>query len=211
MTTRAKTKTKRISNPGHKLELARKALSLTRLDIASRIGLDIRQVKQIEAWNIDHINLDNRQLRRVLKDYALLVDLRTREFTGLIDYDKPKTADQRPMIIISNRLISVVSITLVCFAIGFIGWRSYSASTAPTLVIFEPNDGLIVNDVSVKIRGQTSEQTQVYMNGSVVLINPDGTFEADLVLRPGENKLTLTAVNTYSKTTTINRTIFYTP
>ena len=57
------------------------------------------------------------------------------------------------------------------------------------------------------VKGRTSENTDVAINGVSILTEPDGSFSASVPLRPGVNDLSIVATNRLTKTTTVERTI----
>lgn len=86
---------------------------------------------------------------------------------------------------------------------------------APTLEITSPNSGETLGGAEKKVlevQGKTSEATQMYVNDSWVIMNPDGTFNYKVQLQPGENTLTMFAKDDAgNKSVDVVRKVTYNP
>jgi hypothetical protein len=85
---------------------------------------------------------------------------------------------------------------------------------APTLDITGPNYGDTFSGSQnyAEIKGTTSEATQMYVNDSWVIMNPDGSFAYKYQLKPGENTLTMYAKDDAgNKSVEVIRKVTYNP
>lgn len=64
----------------------------------------------------------------------------------------------------------------------------------PTLEITEPQDGQEISQESeIGIRGQTEEGVKVFLNGRMLIVSPEGTFNYPYNLQEGSNTLSFVA------------------
>lgn len=69
---------------------------------------------------------------------------------------------------------------------------------APKLEISSPKNGNTFSGARgalISINGKTDEATQMYVNGSFVILNADGSFDHKYQLAPGDNILTMYAMD----------------
>lgn len=81
----------------------------------------------------------------------------------------------------------------------------------PVLELSAPEDRATITGDSnkVPVQGKTEENTDVTVNGHIVVVHNDNTFSYDFALNEGENKLTVVATDSAGNTTTVERTITY--
>ena len=85
-------------------------------------------------------------------------------------------------------------------------------SEKPALEIYEPEDGKeIQGERKINIRGKTEESAKVFVNGSRIIANSDGTFSTDYQLNDGENILTIKVVDEAFNFTEIERKVIFKP
>ncbi|MCL4416146.1 MAG: FecR domain-containing protein [Actinobacteria bacterium] len=66
----------------------------------------------------------------------------------------------------------------------------------PILTISTPNDGAVVDSPSVQLKGITEKDAEVTVNGNKIAVASDGSFETALILKAGENLITIISTNT---------------
>ncbi len=83
----------------------------------------------------------------------------------------------------------------------------------PNLEISEPDDNKIIQggDKKVKIAGKTDNNVKVYINGSQIVINGDGSFESTQTVNEGDNIFNIQAVDLASNTQEVDRKVTYKP
>lgn len=81
----------------------------------------------------------------------------------------------------------------------------------PILELSSPADNTTVEGDSnkVTVSGKTEENTQITINGRVVVVRSDATFSYDYPLNNGDNKLTIIATDNAGNATTIERMVKY--
>lgn len=88
-------------------------------------------------------------------------------------------------------------------------------SRAPKLEVSEPGDGAVIGGARasvITLKGKTDEATQMYVNGGWIILKADGSFEHQYQLTPGENVLTLYAMDEAgNKSPDVVRRVTYNP
>lgn len=83
----------------------------------------------------------------------------------------------------------------------------------PTLSVLEPEDGKKIQggDKKIKISGKTDTDAKVFVNGTQVIVNSDGSFSIDQPLNDGDNTISIKTVDVASNSTEVQRAVNYTP
>lgn len=114
------------------------------------------------------------------RDYSKYEEVKFRE---KIPIEKPYFPGIRWVFIISFLLLSV-----------FFGWQIYLYFKPPQLEIISPKEMRFKTKKKVfLIKGKVEKDTEVKINGEVVLPDKDGFFEKEVVLFKGENKFLIQA------------------
>ena len=207
--TATKPRPKRTSNPGVRLLRARHKLRLTRKDVAGRLGVSNKEIKLIDQWQVEQ--LDQREVKRLLRQYALLVHLNPAEYEGFATQLDTKPYKKKSLIVLSQTSIVLIAAVITLAIIGFVSWRTFSATNAPQLEVFEPAQGALITTPSLKVTGQASQQAQVFVNGIVAPIDPNGNYTSEVVLQEGINVIEITAVNSFGREVQVIRTVDFSP
>lgn len=206
----APARTKTRSNPGARLQTARRQGGFSRQEVAERLRVPVTAIKYLDRWELD--KLDDTQLNKtIVRRYALLVNLNPTEFEREVPYQKPRQHSQRTMVVLSRLSLSAVAVLAGLAVIGFLAWRTFVATARPTLDISQPPVGLSTDQPSVGVSGRTSGQAQVYVNGFNVPVDPDGGFDTSVILSEGTNTITVTAINSFGRQTEAKRIVQYDP
>jgi len=208
MATTAKAKTR--SNPGRRLELARRRSGLARQAAADRLNIPVQAVKYLDRWELDKIDESYRS-KSVVRRYALLVGLNPADYEHHVPYKPAEPYRFKPMIVLSRLSLSATAVILGLAVIGFLGWRTFVAAARPALDLAQPVVGLITDQPTTAVAGQTSEQAQVYVNGFNVPVDPGGGFNTSVILVEGTNTITITAINSFGRQTQAKRIVRFIP
>jgi cytoskeletal protein RodZ len=101
----------------------------------------------------------------------------------------------------------------ISLLIGFLILASYLifclkiSFSAPNIKIFFPPDNLVTKEKNIEIYGQTSEKTQISINGKQITKNASGTFKEIVELKIGLNSITISGKNRYGQEKIIERQI----
>ncbi|MGF1501931.1 MAG: FecR domain-containing protein [Paracoccaceae bacterium] len=74
-------------------------------------------------------------------------------------------------------------------------FRVIEDRTAPFLAVIEPAEGTILRADRVALSGETEPDAELAVDGTELTPSGDGTFRVDLLLAPGENSVSLVAVD----------------
>lgn len=91
--------------------------------------------------------------------------------------------------------------------------RVFYSNEKPKLELSEPADNQTIQggDKKVRVSGKTDSGNSVSVNGSTTIVDPDGNFSIILNINEGENTISVTASNTFSNSTSLQRKVTYTP
>lgn len=82
--------------------------------------------------------------------------------------------------------------------------RQYlSFSSAPPLEVSSPVDGQTVKERTL-VSGKTDKDVSVKIDGALISVSSDGSFEEEIILPRGDNILTIEAVSRQGKKRTVN-------
>ena len=89
-------------------------------------------------------------------------------------------------------------------------------STPPNLVVTHPLDGQVFEIDEITVNGFATDESGIFIvtvNGGSATLMPDDSFSFTLTLNPGENTITVVAMDNSEKhnTATVTRTVTYTP
>jgi len=79
----------------------------------------------------------------------------------------------------------------------------------PVLDIASPKDGDKTSKEEISITGKTNKETYIHINSQPVVVDAEGNFQFTLKLKPGENKIEITATDVVDNRETKNLTIQY--
>lgn len=197
---------KQAKHPGDTLRQARLQGGLPEAVIARKLGIDLQTLEQLEAWQLDELP-PNPYLLPLTRRYCQLVAL---DFTDLAQTfpealpanrgSELSSAQTQPVrlrrqFVLASSVRVAVLVGLVLIIFGYVLWQGSALGSRPQLDIVSPHSGITISDDTVLIEGQTSQEAQVYINGTSVLVAPNGKFEYSAVLKKGVNELRIEAVN----------------
>lgn len=85
-------------------------------------------------------------------------------------------------------------------------------NSPPDLELFEPEDGKKINgERIVTIKGKTEPDSEVFINDRLVVVGINGSFDYNLNLQDGENKLKIVARDGAGNETIQERKVIYAP
>jgi len=203
-----KQRTKRF-NPGSSLQQARRRTHLTRQDVAARLKVDVADIKHIDLWQIGKLP-PNIRLRSTLRAYAKLLRLDPIPFEQSVAADKSKNYKAGRLWVLSRTTTVMATSIIVILATGFIVWKAFVATALPHLEVLYPPEDYKTVSRSITLKGRTSEGAQIFINGIDVLVEPDGSFASLVILQSGINKIDISAINSYGRSSRLSRTVLST-
>jgi cytoskeletal protein RodZ len=122
----------------------------------------------------------------------------------------PKSNFSLPRFLLTPRFFVLgVAFLLVTGVAGGIGMQVYKFISAPSLQLFTPVQAaeggtqLVVHAKSVSIAGRASIGSAVQVNGKMVAVKEDGSFEELVLVQSGVNSIVVEADNGKKKTTEV--------
>ncbi len=93
--------------------------------------------------------------------------------------------------------------------IYYLGAQIGGIFAAPPLTLANPAEGLVSAVPVLEVKGQTSPESRVQVNGVEKMSNAEGYFSETISLNPGVNKITVTSVKKHSRASTVLRNVVY--
>jgi cytoskeletal protein RodZ len=193
-------------HPGESLRQARLQAGLPEAVIARKLGIDLQTLEQLEGWQLDQLP-PNPYLLPLTRRYCQVVDVDFSNLTQTFPEALPanrgseltsaQTQPVRPrrQFVVASTVRVAVLASLVLVIFGYVLWQGSALGSRPQLEIASPQSGITISEDTVLVEGQTSQEAQVYINGTSVLVAPSGKFEYSAVLKKGVNELRIEAVN----------------
>ncbi|MGI6347602.1 MAG: helix-turn-helix domain-containing protein [Patescibacteria group bacterium] len=104
-----------------------------------------------------------------------------------------------------GRSFLIFFIVLACLLYLFFYFKNIFL--APTLEIYYPENNEITNDFFVEVGGCTEPESEVKINGQIVLIDKDSCFSGQVYLKSGVNTITITSKKKYSQENEVVRRV----
>ncbi|NTV31229.1 helix-turn-helix domain-containing protein [candidate division WWE3 bacterium] len=103
-------------------------------------------------------------------------------------------------------LMAIVSVALTAFLIFlFIQYRNYAG--APVLIVDSPINNSSTTDSNIEVTGKADSETEVTINGEIVPLKIDGSFQVSFSLNDGINRIRIIATSKLGKKNVIERVI----
>ena len=110
----------------------------------------------------------------------------------------------------NTHYVRVAGYALAAVAVvGYIAFQVAGLMKPPTLVISNPDDSAVVYKSQLVVQGSVLPESEVTVNGEIILTNSEGVFEKTVYLMPGVNQFEFEAKKRYGKPTLISRTVEY--
>jgi hypothetical protein len=100
----------------------------------------------------------------------------------------------------------VVSISIV---IGYGTWKALILLQGPHITIEYPQNGTVVSDPFIEVRGNAKNISFITLNGSRIYLDTGGTFKERTLLSYGYNVITTEAVDRFGRSVQDNVEIIY--
>src|SRR3989344_5174833 len=133
-----------------------------------------------------------------------LVEINLTDLTAL----GQKKAD-RPRFVFTPRTAAFTVIGLV--GLGMLGYLYFQISSLrrpPELAITSPFADSTLDSGLAVVSGRTESGAAVFLNGQPITVDIQGMFSESLSLAPGNNELTIKAVNRFGRETVVTRSVF---
>jgi cytoskeletal protein RodZ len=159
--------------------------------------------------------------KNFLKEYALFLGADVKMLQKLYEEEIGKIEEKKHLQIFTKitprfdyifnlpKIIKALIIFLVvAVCLIYLGFYVNQIIAAPDLEIDQPANNLVIADNIATISGKTESNTEVKINGAIVMVKDDGSFTSTINLKKGTNIIIIDAKKKYSKTKEIIRQIF---
>ena len=123
------------------------------------------------------------------------------------DVFSKKVIKRHKLVVFPRVFRSFLIILSIITCILYLGVYLKKITAPPDLAIVSPASNLVQTNLSVDIVGETEPESEVAINGQVVLIDKSGGFTQTIVLKKGVNIIVVKAKKKYSREQTVTRQI----
>jgi transcriptional regulator with XRE-family HTH domain len=104
---------------------------------------------------------------------------------------------------ITPKIISMFFVSLFFLALSFYLYKNLNNFVSnPQLIILNPTTDSVINDTKVVVKGKTDAGNNLFINNQTVLVDDNGDFSENIVLREGKNVIIVKSVNQFNKVAT---------
>lgn len=109
-----------------------------------------------------------------------------------------------------SRWIAIAGVSIFVLLVGGYLFTRVRAITAPPILVLEsPEDGKLLEEPRLEVRGKTSSEASVTVNGKSAVVKEDGSFESTLDVPRGTTVLTVEARKRHGRTARETRHILF--
>lgn len=200
-----------------RLREAREVKKMSLITMAEKTKIDIKYLKALEACEFDKLPTGVVYQKNYVKKYIEALGMDPRDYVSQFiddefDHVEPQSRVHPIRHIKTIWLSSVPSYVNILLGIGisllllsYIGIQIRTILQPPTLFISSPQNGVVIDEQTITIAGETEPNTTVLLNGTEIKNSEQGTFNETIDLRPGLNTITITVQKKHGKTTTETR------
>ncbi len=183
------------------LKQAREKQGLSRQAAAEKLGVAPKYLDLIEAGRFSDLPAGVYQTL-YLKKYIQFLGLSEKvlekikfETKGdfVADPFVIKKTEEKKVFLIPRLLKNVLIVSLVFICLFYLHSQFSRAVSAPELIIENPPQNLVTQAHSLEIRGLVEPETEVTVNGQLVLSDSQGKFKQVVNLRSGVNTIVVVA------------------
>jgi len=127
--------------------------------------------------------------------------------SGETDVFSKKVVKRSSLLIFPKIFRDILIALLILICLFYIGFYLKNITAPPFLDIESPAANSVQRDFSAVIKGQTEPESEVYVNGQMILIDKEGKFSQDISLKQGVNIIIISAKKKYSREQTVTRQI----
>ena len=101
--------------------------------------------------------------------------------------------------------VGIVSVVLV--VAGYLGFQYFQFVSPPDLVVEQPEEGVLVEDLVVEVAGKTDPDATIRVNNQPVIVDAVGNFFITLEISETTNEIEIKALSRSGKEASIRRNI----
>jgi cytoskeletal protein RodZ len=202
---------------GEKLKNAREKQHLSLEKVVKSVGIKKKYLKSLEDNDIKNLP-DGLYTKKFIKQYSKYLNLDQEDIDKYIEkllintdsqtnYFSHKKLSKKRFLVFPRIIRTILIIIVVLAFLLYLAFYFNNLISPPELKIIYPLSNQTTNKNTIVVKGETEPETEVYINGSAVLIEHNGYFEKEINLKKGLNKITIKAKQRYSRTNTETRQV----
>lgn len=198
---------------GEKMRKARNEKRITLSEISKNTKIQMEYLENLESGNYSKLPADV-YVKGFLKSFAEYIgineDYLIKSFNKEKSIQKNIAGNGKNEIVprkinlsrfsINPKMISIIFISLFFLGLLFYLYRNLNNFVSnPELVILNPSNNAIINESSVIIKGKTDVGNNLFINNQPALVDENGFFNENIILREGINVISVKSVNQFNK------------
>lgn len=202
---------------GEKLKNAREKQHLSLERVVKSVGIKKKYLKSLEDNNFNSLP-GGLYAKKFIKQYSKYLNLDQGDIDKYIEellinapsqknYFSYKKLSKKRFLIFPKIVRTVLIVIAVLAFLFYLAFYFNNLVSPPQLKIIYPLTNQTIDKNPIIVKGETEPETEVYINGSTVLIEDNGYFEKEINLKIGLNKITIEAKQRYSRTNTKTRQV----
>ena len=200
-----------------RLKEAREAAGISLDSLSKKKRNNTQYLRALEECRFDDLPVSPLYQKNFIKTYLTALGIHPDPFIHQYLREEIPSADQtrhthpappvRSMYFhnLPQLIRSTVTAMIVLSLIGYLGLQVKHIVEPPTLTVHSPTDGMITENRSLVIQGETEKEVSVFINGKEIVNKNNGQFEEQLDLGVGVNTIIISAKKKYGKTKTETR------
>ncbi|NCB20960.1 MAG: hypothetical protein EOM88_03525 [Clostridia bacterium] len=201
--------------PGKQLSLSREQKNISLEEAAKHLHIRKEYLIALEKDQYDQLP-SGLYGKHFLKKYCRLLKLNYRkilaasplaENSNSVDPFSKKIPRASNFFIFPKLIRNILFISLfLIFVIYFIFYFK-QLSAPPKLIIKYPETNLVISDNNLTIQGYSDPETEIIINGSIVMSSQDGNFNKNIQLKSGLNTINISAKKKHGRAINLQRQI----
>lgn len=200
---------------GEKMRRARSEKRIGLPEIAKNTKIQLEYLEYLESGNYNGLPADV-YVRGFLKSFADYLGIN--EDYLIKSFNKEKSIQQNiagnnndkekkkvnninlSRIAVTPKIISIFFISLFFIMLSFYLFKNLNNFVSnPELLIMNPAADSVINDTKVLVKGKTDVGNDLFINNQQVLVDDDGIFSENIILREGKNVIMVKSINQFNK------------
>ena len=200
--------------PGNKLRLSREAKNISLEQAAKHLRIRKDYLKALEDDQYDLIP-NGLYGKQFLKKYCYLLKLNYKQILAasplsddsIIDPFSKKIPRTRNFLVFPKLIRNIALILVFLIFLLYLLFYFKQLSSPPQLIIEYPEKNLVTNSYSITVKGLSDPETEIIINGSVIMSNQNGSFTKDIQLKSGLNTINISAKKKHGRAINTQRQI----
>lgn len=198
---------------GEKLKKLRGEGRISLVEIARQTKIQVKYLEYLESGEYEKLPADV-YVKGFLRSYAHYLNVDENHLLKMYSREKgirnninPKREKERVVDFVKFSNFSITPKKMVASAIILLTIGSFlyiyneldTFISTPRLVVLSPSDGLVTEETSIYVSGETEKGADVFINSQATMVNDKGEFSAKVGLQEGLNAISVKAKNRFEK------------